>query len=734
MESKKFGDYTILEKLGEGSFGKVFKASKFVKCKKEFFAIKAISKKNLVSKNAEYFKRELAILQKISHEYIIKFYEHLENVNFHFIITEYAYGMDLGELNKAYVKKNNKNLPELYIQLIIKQISSALYYLFKQNIIHRDIKLENILFTFPNENAKKDLDILSGCVKIIDFGLARPFDTMNIMNSIVGSPITMAPQILNNVNKNFDKNFSYDYKTDIWSLGTILYQLVTNEFPFDARNIDDLQERIDLGNYYIKEKLNLSFELISLIDGLLQYNPVNRLSWEEIVNHPFLKTKNFNTLYFKNLDRSYIDNDKLILNVHKRLNINFKNKEKDNEEMEETSTKIMNTFIKIQILQKLENEKQAKNNAPNVTGNTFDDPPLIQVITEEKEEDEKSFHVSSQSGKTNVEKMDSKKKSLGSNTEKNSSTHSNDKSVKDEMNVNTESNNVNETEDNDVTVANPKFASSNLIKSDPNPMNFKTGEIKKKLSFPSYPMKILPPQSLSNNNINTKFVDQNCYKNSQGSFEVISVGVVNNTNQYENQENYNKMNLPRTTPNIINRMNIPSTSPFKEKPNSSLKINKLNNNPDRTALNRINYLNQNQNHNKPNFYAIVSNYTNQQNASFTIQSEKQEDENKTIDKTKSNTEEPVPSIDVNQNLLEENVEEDVTVQQRFDFNLKNRVHALAYIQKEVNNRSKEKTNDLEYLVNNYFLPLNEGTYKSKYCTTNDPIYPMKANGILDLNM
>jgi len=471
MESKKFGDYTILEKLGEGSFGKVFKASKFVKGKKEFFAIKAISKKNLVSKNAEYFKRELAILQKISHEYIIKYYEHLENVNFHFIITEYAYGMDLGELNKAYVKKNNKNLPELYIQLIIKQISSALYYLFKQNIIHRDIKLENILFTFPNENSKKELDILSGCVKIIDFGLARPFDTMNIMNSIVGSPITMAPQILNNVNKNFDKNFSYDYKTDIWSLGTILYQLVTNEFPFDARNIDDLQERIDLGNYYIKEKLNLSYELISLIDGLLQYNPVNRLSWEEIINHSFLRAKNFNTLYFNNLDMSYLDNDKLILNVHKRLNIDIKNKEKESEEMEETSTKIMNTFIKIQILQKLENEKQAKNNVPNVTGNTFDDPPLIQVIAEEKEEDEKSFNVS---------KNDTKKKSLVNDTEKNSSTNSNDKSIKDDINIHTNSNNVNESEDNDVTVANPKFASSNLVRSDPNPMNLKKGEIKKK--------------------------------------------------------------------------------------------------------------------------------------------------------------------------------------------------------------------------------------------------------------
>jgi len=181
-------------------------------------------------------------------------------------------------------------------------------------------------------------------------------------------------------------------------------------------------------------------------------------------------------------------------------------------------------------------------------------------------------------------------------------------------------------------------------------------------------------------------------------------------------------------------MNIPSTSPFKEKANSSLKMNKFNNYPDRMALNRINNFIQNQNHYNPNFNVIVPNYTNQQNDSFTIKSEKHEDDNKTIDNSKSNTEEPVPSIDVNQNQTEGNMEEDVTVQQRFDFNLKNRVHALAYIQKEINNRGKQQTSDLEYLVNNYFLPLNEGTYKSKYCTTNDPIYPMKANGILDLNM
>lgn len=171
----------------------------------------------------------------------------------------------------------------------MKKVVDGLYYLHKSKIIHRDLKLDNILIHFTDNEDRKNLNMMKSEVKIIDFGFARYLNEDDLAQSVLGSPINMDPQILQKLKDiNCKENFGYDDKADIWSLGTIAFEILIGVPPFDASSYNELLDKINKGIYNIPTNLNLSKQSISFLNGLLQYDPKKRLSIDDIIYHEFL--------------------------------------------------------------------------------------------------------------------------------------------------------------------------------------------------------------------------------------------------------------------------------------------------------------------------------------------------------------------------------------------------------------------------------------------------------------
>ena len=181
--------------------------------------------------------------------------------------------------------------PEIIVQHLMKQIIETLYYIHSRKIIHRDLKLDNIMVNFYSNEDKENLDMMKARIKIIDFGFAIQLDKRDITYSAVGSPINMDPIILNKFSKRKDVHLGYDTKADIWSIGTVCYELLTGKAVFAGKNIKDLADKVDEGNYILPK--SLSQETVSFLNVMLQYDSKSRYSAEELLKHPFL-TKNVN--------------------------------------------------------------------------------------------------------------------------------------------------------------------------------------------------------------------------------------------------------------------------------------------------------------------------------------------------------------------------------------------------------------------------------------------------------
>lgn len=253
-------NYVVLEHIGEGSFGKVYKARR----KNTGFtvAMKFITKTNKNMKDLKSLRQEIGILKKLNHENIILMYDAFETEREFCVVTEYA----PGEL--FAILQDDQTLPEATIQTIAKQLVKALHYLHSNRIIHRDMKPQNVLLA------------TDGTVKLCDFGFARSMSSNTlVLTSIKGTPLYMSPELV--------KELPYDNTSDLWSLGVILFELYVGQPPFYTNNIYSLINLIV--QEPVKYPPSMSKEFKSFLQGLLHKNPAKRLNWPHLSLHPFVR-------------------------------------------------------------------------------------------------------------------------------------------------------------------------------------------------------------------------------------------------------------------------------------------------------------------------------------------------------------------------------------------------------------------------------------------------------------
>ena len=280
-------EYTLTQFLGKGTFGEVYLTTK--KDSNFLYATKRMSKEFVEDpKYLKYFNNEITILRKLHHKNIVRLEDLKKTANHYYVIMEYCNGGTLTECLEKYKNIHHSPFTEEIVQHIMRQIVSAINYIHDLRIIHRDLKLDNILVKFENETDKNQLNLLKSEVKIIDFGFAAYKTQAGLLQTAIGSPMNMDPLILKKFNMGGagNKELGYDEKADIWSLGTLCYQMLIGHCAFDAYNMKELVSKVEEGTY--KVPTNLSKEVVSFLNAMLQYNPEKRMKASELIKHAFL--------------------------------------------------------------------------------------------------------------------------------------------------------------------------------------------------------------------------------------------------------------------------------------------------------------------------------------------------------------------------------------------------------------------------------------------------------------
>nr|GMC81748.1 serine/threonine-protein kinase ATG1c isoform X1 [Ipomoea batatas] len=264
------GDYLVGKQVGTGSYSTVWHARH--RDHGTEVAIKEIVTARLNSKLQESLMSEIVILRKINHPNIIHLHDMIQEPGKIYIVLEYCRGGDLS----IYIQQRNGRIPEATAKHFMQQLASGLKVLRENNLIHRDLKPQNLLLSVNDDNA---------VLKIADFGFARSLQPRGLAETLCGSPLYMAPEIM--------QLQKYDAKADLWSVGAILFQLVTGKTPFIGNDQLQLLQNIvkSTGLQFPSNAKDLSDECRDLCRKLLRRNPVERLTFEEFFNHPFLATR-----------------------------------------------------------------------------------------------------------------------------------------------------------------------------------------------------------------------------------------------------------------------------------------------------------------------------------------------------------------------------------------------------------------------------------------------------------
>jgi len=260
MDEPHIGKYRILKTIGKGNFAKV-KLAKHVITHKEV-AIKIIDKKALNANSLQKLFREVKIMKTLNHPNIVRLYEVIENTKQLLLIMEYANGGEVFDYLVAHGRMKEKEARAKF-----RQIVSAVQYLHNKKIVHRDLKAENLLL---------DADMN---IKIADFGFSNEFTPGNKLDTFCGSPPYAAPELFQG--KKYD-----GAEVDVWSLGVILYTLVSGSLPFDGQNLKELRERVVRGKYRIPFYMSTDCE--QLLKRFLVLNPQKRSTLTNIMNDKWM--------------------------------------------------------------------------------------------------------------------------------------------------------------------------------------------------------------------------------------------------------------------------------------------------------------------------------------------------------------------------------------------------------------------------------------------------------------
>ncbi|XP_077089453.1 serine/threonine-protein kinase MARK2 isoform X23 [Siphateles boraxobius] len=252
-EQPHIGCYRLLKTIGKGNFAKV-KLAKHVLTGREV-AVKIIDKTQLNSSSLQKLFREVRIMKVLNHPNIVKLFEVIETEKTLYLVMEYASGGEVFDYLVAHGRMKEKEARAKF-----RQIVSAVQYCHQKCIVHRDLKAENLLL---------DADMN---IKIADFGFSNEFTLGNKLDTFCGSPPYAAPELFQG--KKYDGP-----EVDVWSLGVILYTLVSGSLPFDGQNLKELRERVLRGKYRIPFYMSTDCE--NLLKKFLILNPTKRGSLEQ---------------------------------------------------------------------------------------------------------------------------------------------------------------------------------------------------------------------------------------------------------------------------------------------------------------------------------------------------------------------------------------------------------------------------------------------------------------------
>ncbi|KAI5194918.1 hypothetical protein AUEXF2481DRAFT_67624 [Aureobasidium subglaciale EXF-2481] len=300
------GDFIRKNEIGKGSFATVYLASH--RKRKSYAAIKSVVTGKLTGKLRENLNSEINILRKLQHPHIVALFECVDTPQHIHLVMEYCQMSDLAAFMKGrariaglpetrdifdrYPNATNGGLNEVLARHFLKQIASALQYLRKYNLIHRDIKPQNLLLnpppTYMQQQRPEDVPLAASenslipavgvaslpMLKLADFGFARHLASTSLAETLCGSPLYMAPEILA-----YQK---YDAKADLWSVGTVAYEMVAGRPPFKATNHVELLRKIDQAQDVIQFPAGLlvSKEFKETIKSLLKRQPTQRVSFD----------------------------------------------------------------------------------------------------------------------------------------------------------------------------------------------------------------------------------------------------------------------------------------------------------------------------------------------------------------------------------------------------------------------------------------------------------------------